>query len=260
MRYDPAQAMAGLTGRPPGDVLVVAQLGQSLDGRIATPTGQSKYISGRAALAHLHRLRAAVDAVVVGVDTVIADDPQLTVRLVDGDSPTRVIIDPSGRLPADRVCVTRTSSAGAPPQTILIRAEDVSGAAVGPAPSRGLTEIRLPRRGDGAIAPCAIVGALAARGLPRILIEGGARTLSHAIDEGCVDLLHVTVSPVILGSGTPGLTLPPIDALEDGLHPTAGVFAFEDGDALFACDLRRRRASAFGLHASPEKPLAEAAE
>ena len=78
---------------------VIGQLGQSLDGRIATPSGHSKYISGPEALRHLHQLRALVDAVVVGVQTVIADDPQLTVRHVAGRSPARVVIDPEGRMP-----------------------------------------------------------------------------------------------------------------------------------------------------------------
>src|SRR5258706_10172199 len=77
---------------------VVAQLGQSLDGRIALPTGESKYINGPAALDHLHRLRAEVDAVIVGIGTVIADDPELTVRRVEGRNPARVIIDPNARL------------------------------------------------------------------------------------------------------------------------------------------------------------------
>jgi diaminohydroxyphosphoribosylaminopyrimidine deaminase / 5-amino-6-(5-phosphoribosylamino)uracil reductase len=80
---------------------VVAQLGQSLDGRIATVTGDSKYINGEAALDHLHAIRAHVDAVVVGIGTVIADDPQLTVRRAEGRNPARVIIDPRGRLPHD---------------------------------------------------------------------------------------------------------------------------------------------------------------
>ena len=80
--------------------MVVGQFGQSIDGRIATVTGHSKYINGTAGLAHLHRLRALVDAVVVGIGTAVADDPQLTVRRVAGPSPARVVIDPSGRLPA----------------------------------------------------------------------------------------------------------------------------------------------------------------
>ena len=80
-------------------LVVVGQCGQSIDARIATPTGHSHYINGEAGLVHLHRLRALVDAVVVGVGTAINDDPLLTVRRVEGPSPARVIIDPSGRLP-----------------------------------------------------------------------------------------------------------------------------------------------------------------
>ena len=75
-------------------MIVVGQLGQTMDGRIATVTGQSKYINGRPGLTHLHQLRALLDAVVVGVGTAIADDPQLNVRLVGGKNPARVVIDP----------------------------------------------------------------------------------------------------------------------------------------------------------------------
>src|SRR5262245_2843266 len=80
------------------DMVVVGQLGQSLDGRVATPTGHAHYINGPSGLNHLHRLRALVDAVVIGIGTALADDPQLTVRRVSGPQPVRVVIDPSGRL------------------------------------------------------------------------------------------------------------------------------------------------------------------
>src|SRR3954471_16346820 len=81
------------------ELVVVGQFGQSIDARIATVTGSSHYINGPAGLAHLHRLRALVDAIVVGVGTAVADDPQLTVRRVAGPSPARVVLDPAGRLP-----------------------------------------------------------------------------------------------------------------------------------------------------------------
>src|ERR1043165_7825038 len=80
------------------DILAVGQLGQSLDGRVATESGHSHYINGPAGLAHLHRRRALVDAVVVGIGTAIADDPQLTVRRVSGPQPVRVVIDARGRV------------------------------------------------------------------------------------------------------------------------------------------------------------------
>src|SRR4026207_536088 len=80
------------------ELVAVGQIGQSLDGRGAAETGHSHYINGTEGLAHLHRLRALVDAVVVGVGTALADDPQLTVRRVAGPHPARVVIDPNGRL------------------------------------------------------------------------------------------------------------------------------------------------------------------
>src|SRR6201999_3603117 len=80
------------------DLMVVGQFGQSIDARIATATGHSHYINGPAGLDHLHRLRALVDAVVIGVGTAVAADPQPTVRRVAGPSPVRVVIDPGGRL------------------------------------------------------------------------------------------------------------------------------------------------------------------
>src|SRR6201988_512405 len=83
------------------DLMVVGQLGQSLDGRIATNSGHSKYINCEAGLDHLHRLRALMDAVVIGVVTALADDPRLTVRRVAGPNPARVILDPHGRLRAN---------------------------------------------------------------------------------------------------------------------------------------------------------------
>ena len=82
------------------NLLVFGQIGQSLDGKVATNSGHSHYINGRSGLEHLHRLRAIADAVVIGVGTALADDPQLTVRRVSGPHPARVVIDPRGRISA----------------------------------------------------------------------------------------------------------------------------------------------------------------
>ena len=92
---------------------VVAQLGQSLDGRIATLSGESRWINAGGALDHVHRIRATVDAVMVGVGTVVADDPLLNVRRVEGRHPVRVVIDPTGRVQPTRVAWRLpTASAG----------------------------------------------------------------------------------------------------------------------------------------------------
>src|SRR5262245_33690913 len=204
---------------------VIAQLGQSLDGRIATSSGESRWINHDCALDHLHTLRAHVDAVVVGVGTVLADDPRLSVRRVPGRSPARVVIDPSGKLPATAVCVRGDDAA-----RYVVRSQQ------GPCPD-GVETIVVPRTADR-LSPHAIVDALFARGLQRLLIEGGAWTVSSFIAAGAVDRLHLLVAPVIIGSGKNGLSLPPIDRLADALRPTTRVHILADGDVLFDCDLR----------------------
>src|SRR4051812_19603362 len=96
---------APLQNAPAEQPFVIAQLGQSLDGRIATSSGESQWINCDGALDHVHRLRALVDAVVVGVGTAVADNPLLNVRRVEGRSPARVVIDPWGRLPLESHCL-----------------------------------------------------------------------------------------------------------------------------------------------------------
>ncbi len=203
--------------------LVLGQLGQSLDGRIATETGHSHYVNGREALVHLHRLRALVDAVVVGVGTVAADNPRLTVRHVAGPNPVRVVIDPDGRM--DRAAHLATD--GAAP-TLVVHAASAS------APP-GAGGIVLPRGRDG-FAPQDIVAALAGRGLHRLLVEGGARTVSAFLAAGALQRLHVCVAPLLIGSGLPGLTLPAVARLDGALRPPAAIYRL-GADVLFDLDL-----------------------
>jgi riboflavin biosynthesis pyrimidine reductase len=75
----------------------------------------------------------------------------------------------------------------------------------------------------------------------RLLIEGGARTISSFVAAGCVNRLHVLVAPLIIGSGMPGLSLPPIDGLDEAIRPTVEVHVFPDGDVLFDCDMNTPR-------------------
>lgn len=205
--------------------IVIAQLGQTLDGRIATVTGESRDINGSGGLDHLHRLRAAVDAVVVGVGTVIADNPRLTVRRANGSDPVRVVIDPNGRMPSDAALL-----AGDHARTIIIRSEQ------GPdCPNAEI--IRLPLTGEG-MAPRSILDALAERRLHRVLVEGGARTISRFLEAGLIDRLHLIVAPMIIGSGHAGFDLQPITSLRDALRPEMAVYPLNGGDVLFDCRLR----------------------
>jgi diaminohydroxyphosphoribosylaminopyrimidine deaminase/5-amino-6-(5-phosphoribosylamino)uracil reductase len=216
--------LASIRAIPADQPFVIAQLGQSLDGRIATLTGESRYINATPALDHLHRLRACVDAVVVGAGTVVADDPQLTVRRCPGRSPARVVIDPSGRLGPTARWLDRDGQ-----RLFLV-------SAAGRAPN-GAELIRLPAA-DGVISPSEIIAALAARGLRRLLIEGGARTISTFIDAGCVDRLHILMAPVIIGSGVTGINLSPIASLAHALRPRVEIHDLGGGEVLFDCALR----------------------
>lgn len=221
--------LACLTALVPGQGMVVAQLGQSLDGRIATPTGASRYINRSGALDHLHRLRAQVDAVVVGIGTVLADDPLLNVRRVPGPHPVRVVIDTGGRLPAGARCLIDDGV-----RRIVVRTPETASLPLPPG-----VEVLVLARENGSIPPQAILAALAARGMRRLLIEGGAATISAFLAAGALDRLHVLVAPMLIGSGKSGLDLPPIDGLDEALRPVTQVHILPDGDVLFDCDLRR---------------------
>jgi riboflavin-specific deaminase-like protein len=211
------------------EMVIIGQFGQSIDARIATAGGDSHYINGAAGLAHLHRLRALVDAVLVGVGTAIADDPQLTVRRVAGPDPARVVIDPNGRLPTS----ARLLAADGVRRLILTDKRTQS-----PLPA-DVEIVRLPRR-NGQIAPPSILAALAARGFRRILIEGGADTVSRFLAAGCLDRLHVVIAPIIIGSGPASVSLPPIARLEHALRAPIRCHVLGD-EVLLDCDLSAQR-------------------
>jgi diaminohydroxyphosphoribosylaminopyrimidine deaminase / 5-amino-6-(5-phosphoribosylamino)uracil reductase len=212
------------------DLMLVGQCGQSIDARIATLSGHSHYINGEAGLAHLHRLRALMDAVVVGVGTAIADDPQLTVRRVPGPNPARVIIDPNSRLPA----TARALSADGARRIVVTAA----GAATPRFPAG--VEVVPVTAANGQIPPPQLVAALASRGLRRILVEGGADTVSRFLAAGCLDRLHIMVAPIILGSGRASLSLPPIERVADALPAPMRVHPLGE-EILLDCDLSAQR-------------------
>lgn len=210
--------------------LVIAHLGQSLDGRIATHNGASRYVSGPDNIRHLHRLRALSHAVVVGASTVELDDPQLTTRLVRGDSPIRVVIDPSLRL-SERHRIFQDGAA----RTLVVCARGR-----GHARRLGRAEVLELESRDGTLAASDVVAALAGMGLERLFIEGGGITVSRFLHGKALHRLHVTVCPVFIGSGKSGISLPKIDRLDQALRPSTRRFFLGD-DVLFDCQLDHDR-------------------
>lgn len=209
--------------------VVVGQLGQSLDGQIATSTGCSKYINGPSGLKHLHMLRAWADAVIVGVGTVIEDNPRLTVRLVSGENPMRLVLDPRGRAPVNATLMTDQAA-----RTVVLRAV---GATSNSLPST-VEEIRLADS-DGQLAPAAVLDWLAGQGCQRVLVEGGPATLAGFLAAQCVDHLHLLTSAVLLGMGKPGLNQPSLSSLAQARRFRATAHLLGE-DLLLACDLRQR--------------------
>lgn len=196
---------------------VIGQLGQSLDGRIATVTGCSRFINGDDGITHLHRIRALSDAVVVGAGTAVTDNPRLTVRRVSGNNPVRVVIDRKRRVPSSHHLFTDGQAptlhlvAGdydpdrKPEQNGLVTTIACLGDADNPNP----------------VQPELILQVLQDAGLHKIFIEGGGVTVSSFLKAGLLDRLHVMVAPMIIGSGRPAFSLPEIDQLDEALRPQA---------------------------------------
>jgi diaminohydroxyphosphoribosylaminopyrimidine deaminase / 5-amino-6-(5-phosphoribosylamino)uracil reductase len=209
--------------------LVLGHVGQSLDGQIATSAGASRYVTGPENIAHMHRLRSLMDAVVVGAGTVELDDPELTTRLVPGDNPTRVVIDPKLRVTHAR----KLYRDGLAPT--LIACQRGRGRAQGP--SR-IPLLELASDGELLSLP-ELLSALAERGLRRIFVEGGGVTITRFIQARCLDRLHVTVCPILIGRGRPGLSLPGVERLDQALRPATRRFTLGE-DVLFDCRLSAR--------------------
>jgi len=217
--------MCGATGANP---ITVGHLGQSLDGFIATHSGESQYVTGEENILHLHRMRALCDAVVVGSGTVAADDPQLTTRYVVGPSPLRVVLDPTRRL-AERYKVFNDTSAvtlymcGA----ALVRDGETH---VGRA-----TIVALDEGPDG-VDVGGVLRELRARGCRRIFVEGGGVTVSMFLEANLLDRLHIAIAPLLIGDGRPAIRLAPRTTLSDCHRPRYRVFRM-GADVLFDCEI-----------------------
>lgn len=183
-------------GRP----LLTLKLAATLDGRIATRGGDSRWISGPAARRLVHRWRDETDAVMVGIGTVLADDPRLTCRRRGGRDPLRVIVDSRLRVPLTAVVLTKEAA----PAT-LVASVTSRGRKHAALRARGATVLSLPGRG-GRVSLRRLLEALGRRGIASVLLEGGATLAAAALRQGLVDRLALFVAPRLIGGdGAPML-------------------------------------------------------
>ncbi|MFP5071676.1 RibD family protein [Pseudonocardia nantongensis] len=200
-----ADALLGPTRPGPDRPFVLLKYAQTLDGRIAATGGDSKWISGDAERAVTHALRARCDAIMVGVGTVLSDDPRLTVRAVPGPSPRRVVLDSSLRTPPDAALLDGD------PETLLISTEwSAGGASISTDPGPGGGQARLERpgvairrvpAGSGGVDLPSALRELRAAGVRSVLVEGGSRVLTGLLAQRLVDRVVVAIAPRILGAG-----------------------------------------------------------
>jgi GTP cyclohydrolase II len=210
---------------------VLLKYAQTLDGRIATRGGDARWISGAAERRISHALRAACDAVLVGSGTVLRDDPLLTVRLVPGVSPLRIVLDSRLRTPLDAKVLNRdaptlvitTERAGTRDKRRALAEHNV-GVGVVAAARRGVDLHAMFRR-------------LRADGVRSVMVEGGARVITSMLAAGVVDRLVAGVAPRIIGAGTEAVQNLTIDRVADAIPLVNRTVHPVEEDVLFAFDV-----------------------
>jgi riboflavin-specific deaminase-like protein len=193
---------------------VILKLAQTLDGCIATAQGDSKWITSEASRARGHQLRAQVDAILVGANTVRADNPELSVRLVEGRSPTKIVLDSRLDIATDAKIF-----GGAP--LILVAAEGVATDRIGAREDAGVNVWQVALMKNGALDLCAVLDRAMQAGLKKVLIEGGSRVAASALRAQVVDQVVVFIAPKILGVGLPSVG-------DLGFERVADAIALED--------------------------------
>ncbi|TDI69583.1 MAG: bifunctional diaminohydroxyphosphoribosylaminopyrimidine deaminase/5-amino-6-(5-phosphoribosylamino)uracil reductase RibD, partial [Bacteroidetes bacterium] len=181
------------TGRP----YVVAKFAMSLDGKIATRSGESRWITGADARAEVHKLRSVVDAVLVGAGTAISDNPLLTARMegYEGSQPRRIVLDSHGRVPIESAMFDSESSGGSVVATTDAMPEEHRRALE----KLGVEVWTFPRTGSGQVKLSVLLDELGNRGTRSLLVEGGADVFGSFFDKGHVQELWAFVAPIIIG-------------------------------------------------------------
>jgi len=186
-----------------GIPLLTVKIAQTIDGRIATSTGHSKWITGQESRVMSHRLRANHDGILVGVGTILADDPELTVRYTKGVSPLRIVLDSQLRMPLDAKILSQELATG----TVILTTELASKEKIARIEEKGAKVMVLESDDRGWIPQDVLWKSVASLGLTSVLIEGGSVVQTECFKGGNVDRLVIFIAPKILGSG--------IDAIGD---------------------------------------------
>jgi diaminohydroxyphosphoribosylaminopyrimidine deaminase / 5-amino-6-(5-phosphoribosylamino)uracil reductase len=195
---------------------VTVSYAQTLDGRLAAANGSSRWISSPDSLRFAHQLRAEHDAVAVGAGTACNDDPRLTVRLVPGDDPLRVVVDSALRTPLSAAVLANGAAKG----TVLAVTDRAPDERCAEAESLGATVLRLPASGKGRVDLDALLSGLHSLGVRSVMVEGGAALITSFLCERLVDRLAVCIAPKILGRGIEAVGDLGISDLTDSLMLT----------------------------------------
>ena len=194
--------------------LVTLAYAQTLDGRIAAGDGTSRWISGAASLVRTHQLRADHDAIMVGIGTILADNPRLTVRHVPGPDPVRIVVDRTLRTPLTAAVIAD----GAATHTWLVCDAHAPHAHQHAFQTCGATLIPQAPTADGSFAMLPLLQHLATRGIRTLMLEGGSRLIASMLRARCVDRIAVTIAPKILGHGIPAIADIGITTMGDALQ------------------------------------------
>lgn len=209
---------------------VIGKTAMSLDGRIATSNGESKWITGEVSRARAHQLRKFTDAIIVGAETVIADDPALTARIGDETHhPLRVVLDSTGRTPPGAKAYERIGKGA-----LVATTKKISRRALDAYREIGAEPLALSEAPDGRPDLEDLLAALHERGVINILVEGGGAVLGSFFDANLIDELHLFIAPKIIGGGKPAFGGHGIEQLRD-----AERFSFAPPEQLGADTLLR---------------------
>jgi riboflavin-specific deaminase-like protein len=230
-------ALLGDVRPRPERPFVVLKYAQSLDGRIATSTGDSKWISGVPERQLSHALRAACDAVLVGIGTVITDDPELTVRMVPGASPMRVVVDTTLRLPLDAKVVATDAA------TTVITSERSDPARRSVLRGRGV-RVEVVAERDGHVDLRSALGTLRAAGTESVLVEGGSTVITALLAAEVVDRLIVAVAPMVMGNGTQAVNSLGVERVADCIRLENRIIVPAGDDVVLGWDVVSSRTAA----------------